>query len=294
MTNGAPPDGLAAEYHRGMATRIDGGAGAVQVPGPPPRPVPPWGGPSILELVLGSAFGLALFAAAAGAALGPCTDQIDAMEKPGEPAVVVAVEVRFVGKSRYGFADLRARDGTMWTAKGDDEVIGAMQRGRTTTLYRDGALEQGSRHPRAWVAEDRADQLPAAHAGRGILLFGIVPLIVVVGSLASRYDIRRRRLWATGVVAEGTILHYDGKRGHRASYRFRTASGEIVDGSFATSPDRFRQMGGPPAAGMAAWILHASDAPKRSLLYAVDPSRTGPTLPIPDAAREPSAGAKLA
>jgi len=151
-------------------------------------------GPGLVGLILGPIVSLALIAGAARIALVSCTETVDLLEGPGEPAVVVASEIGNYGRRDYLFIDVRSADGRLWSAKCDPTEVPMLPTGRRTTMYRSNAgAEQGMRYAPAFIAEQRADVLSDNRVGRGILLYGIIPLILVVASWAHWKDLRTYR-----------------------------------------------------------------------------------------------------
>lgn len=215
---------------------------------------------------------VALAATGAGIALTSCTRTIELLEEPGEPAVVVAVETRHVDKRRQAFIDLRAEDGTLWTHKGDRDLVDVVRPGHRTTMHREGGMNTGADHPAAIIAEERDDRLWTETVGRAVTLLGVSPGLALIAVAVLRRGQRRRHLWAHGRIAEGAIVGFDAGRPSRISYRFRTEEGEDVDGSMLASVGQLQRMGGAPRPGMTAWVLHAPEAPRRNVLYSAEPA----------------------
>ncbi len=163
-------------------------------------------GPGLVSLILGPVVCIALVAGAAQVALVSCTETVELLEGPGEPAVVVASEVRYLGKHTWLFIDVRAEDGTLWTAKCDPEEVPSLPSGHRTKMFRRREAEQGARYAGAFIAEQRNDELSGAKIGRSVLLYGVIPLIVIVGSWAQWTDMRtyRRRRRQSQNTVTGT------------------------------------------------------------------------------------------
>jgi len=261
---------------------------AAPIPGPAPRPVPSWGF-GFGKIVLGPFISAGMIAITCGVVFGPCAGELEALQGPGQPAVVVLSESRRFGKSTRGYAELETVDGISFSARFDPKHLATVRPGKRTRVWKT-TINEGDRYPTVYVEAQRSDVIGSTEMGRAIGLYVILPLLAVLAVFGVWHDRRRHRLWTHGVAVEGTIL---GVSLPHVSYRFRSADGEIVEGRASCPKNELEAIGGLPAPGVAAWILHAPTAPRRSVLYSVDPSRRGPDLPPRAIASQPSAGATL-